>query len=52
MRWNMKKYKYVAYNTITGELIASTHRIKTQGKGWVFSSKHPQIAGFRKEQGR
>ena len=43
----MKKYKYMAYNIITGEVIMSTHRIKTQGRGWIFSSKHPQISNLK-----
>lgn len=43
----MKKYKSIAYNLLTGEVIMSTHKIKTLGKGWVFSSKHPQISNLK-----
>lgn len=43
----MKNYKHIAYNTNTGEVITSTHKIKTQGKGWIFSPKHPQISNLK-----
>ena len=46
-RWNMKQYKHITYNILTGEVIMSTHKIKTHGKGWIFSSKHPQISNLK-----
>lgn len=44
------KYRYFAYNLITGECFACTRRRSLKGlrgAGWVFSPKHWQVRALR-----